>query len=224
MSASLVALGVAIGVSHALEPDHLAAVSTMVTNEKRPWRALGLGLSWGLGHAAALFAVMVAIWVFGWRAPAALEGWLEGAVGIMLIGLGVANLVRARRAMTSGPAFEHAHGGRRHTHTGEQGHVHVGRLALATRSLMIGMLHGLAGSGGLALLVATKASTPGGALAYAAAFGVGAMVSMGLVTMVVCLGLFRLVAWRAPFGRAVVALSGLGAIAIGTWWTYRAVM
>ncbi|MBK9070717.1 MAG: hypothetical protein IPL79_06915 [Myxococcales bacterium] len=224
MSASLVALGMAIGVSHAFEPDHLAAVSTMVTNEKRPWRALGLGMSWGLGHAAALFAVMVAIWVFGWHAPAALEGWLEGAVGVMLIALGVGNVLRARRAMAAGPRFEHAHGRRRHAHTGEQGHVHVGAMALASRSLMIGMLHGLAGSGGLAVLVATKASTPGGALAYASAFGVGAMVSMGVATMLVCFGLDRLAAWRAPLGRATIALSGAIAIAIGSWWTYRAVM
>ena len=119
-------LGSLLGMRHALEPDHLAAVTTLVSRERSFARAALLGVWWGLGHTLALFlagAVLV-----GLRAemPAAASDAFEFAVSLMLVGLGVRAIAQAARLGANGPTRIHRHGRVVHSHAGVPAHVHIG--------------------------------------------------------------------------------------------------
>ena len=143
-------LGSLLGMRHALEPDHLAAVSTLVTGERSSYKAAFLGVCWGLGHTFALIAVGTVL------RPAARarcrRRWrttFEFGVAVMLVGLGLRAIFLAARQGTAGPAHVHHHGSRVHVHEGTPAHVHIGAWTLARRPLVVGAVHGLAGSGAL---------------------------------------------------------------------------
>ena len=210
-------LGFVLGLRHALEPDHLAAVSTLIADRPRPRTAAFVGALWGLGHATALVVAGGLLLVLRLRLPVSASRLLELAVAGMLITLGTQSLVRALREGRSGRAQEHAHGGRRHVHAGPPDHVHVGPWALARRPLLVGLVHGLAGSGALAALALASMPSIGSGLAYVVVFGLGSVAGMAVLTGLAGLPLGRL----ARGGRARVAmlsLAGTGSIAMGVVW------
>jgi hypothetical protein len=158
------ALGFALGLRHAVDPDHVIAVSTLVARDRGAWRATWLGLSWGVGHGATVIAVGVVVIALRVAIPEALARWLELAVGIMLVALGVANLA----AVPPGPD---GHAPRRPSLP-----------ACLARSGVVGFVHGLAGSAAVALLAAAAMPTAGAALIYLLAFDLGALGGMVVFT------------------------------------------
>lgn len=210
-------LGLAIGARHALEPDHLAAVSTLVA-ERPGWRrGAVLGAAWGLGHAAALAIVGAALAVAGAAMPPALARALEVAVAAMLIVLGVRALVHAARDGGTGDVVRHRHGHGEHAHATAAAHVHVGGLAFAWRPLIVGVVHGLAGSGALAAAAIAELSGAGARVGFIATFALGSVAGMAALSAAAGAGLRSLAGRRAPM-RALVATSGLASTAIGAWW------
>ncbi len=233
---SVVLLGLLLGLQHATDPDHVVAVATIVSRRPRFSSGALLGAFWGVGHTLTIFGVGSAIILFN-LAITPTEGlWLELAVAVMLVLLGAARVVRTltgREDMelrhTHAPhdhgtveAFHshaHKHDGVAHVHP----HLHPSRqllaalqavgLAQATRSVGIGVVHGLAGSAAIALLVLSTIRNPYWALAYLGVFGAGTILGMMAITAAMTLP-FALTAVR--FTRLNRALAfGTGAVSLG---------
>lgn len=218
------AVGLVVGLQHALEPDHLAAVSTLVAESKTPRSGLVLGAAWGLGHASMLLTVGLVLVASRARMPEAMEVTFELLVGTMLVGLGARALARALREGRSGSEGSqpraHRHGPMAHTHGGPIDHVHVGGWTLARRPLIVGLLHGLAGSGALAAAVMTQLPTVADGVVYILLFGLGSTLGMGLLTGVAGLPLARLA--RSPrVLPALLGASGALSVAMGILWVVR---
>ena len=216
-SAGAILIGLVVGLRHALEPDHLSAVSTLVAEGGGARRGALLGAIWGLGHTMSLLAVGVVLMIAGAVMPERLAAGFELAVAIMLIGLGVRALLRARREGASGPVSTHRHGALEHRHAAAPEHVHLGARALAWRPLLIGMVHGLAGSGALTALVFAELHGAAPRIAYVVLFGLGSIAGMAIASGLAgaSLGAF------ARGGRARRRLSvatGAIAIVIGIGW------
>jgi hypothetical protein len=212
-------LGSLAGMRHALEPDHMAAVTTLLSRERSGSRAVMLGVFWGLGHTMSLVTVAAAVMLLRAQMPPIAVDLLECGVAIMLVGLGVRSLVHAARLGPSGPAHLHRHGRVVHRHTGVTSHVHVGGWTLARRPLLIGTVHGLAGSGALTALVLTTLPSPTTQLAYVMLFGMGSTLGMAVLS--------GLLGWPlARFGhhhavaRSVQFLVGVMSTVIGLAWGY----
>ncbi len=185
MDGSLIAalgLGFVLGLRHALDADHVVAVSTFVSQERSVLRSCLRGTFWGIGHTVALLAAGAVVFAFRIRISPDLEQGLEGVVGMVLILLGGHVLLRALGAVSL-HRHQHSHGGAPHSHLhvhvgdpGEHRHLHLWRAA--PQPLLMGLLHGLAGSGALVLLVLASMPSPAAALAYILVFGVGSTAGM----------------------------------------------
>jgi hypothetical protein len=188
-------LGLALGARHALEPDHLAAVSVLNAEAPNPRRGFLLGAIWGLGHTAALLGVAVVLGLLARDLPPAWSDGFELAVAVMLLILG-------GRAILPRRAAGHAHGGPR-----------VGAL----RPFLVGIVHGLAGSGALTALVLVKVDGWPSRAAFAALFGVGSTLGMSALSGVAGWPLARF-ARRPGTARAVFALAGACSVVLGAVW------
>lgn len=171
-------LGLVSGVRHAFEPDHVAAVSTLAAGVKSKRRAVSFALTWGLGHAAMLFVVGGFLLTFRSEMPARVSDLFELIVAFALVVLGVRALVQARRRGGSATPHAHVHDGHRHHHGGEEEHVHIRRWTLARGPLIVGFLHGLAGSGAIAALALARYANVAGGLVFLALYGAGAAFGM----------------------------------------------
>lgn len=227
-AAMLVVIGVAIllGLRHASDPDHVAAVSTLVASGKeRGARLAGvLGLSWGLGHATSLFVFGLPIVLFRAYLPGAALTVAETLIGLLIAGLAVWLLIRWRRGVFHAHLHEHdddrhVHG---HTHASGRGHPH--EVGIRTRSPLtaygIGVVHGMGGSAGVGVLLLASIPSHGLAVAALAAFAFFTAVSMGLVSM----GLGRTLSIRVvrrSFARLAPAL-GVASFAFGIWYALGA--
>ena len=181
-SVALLALGFALGLKHATEADHLAAVSTMVTRERGAWKAALIGACWGLGHTLSLLVVGAVLLVLRAEMTTRVSDAFEFCVALMLIGLGWRAVRQAARQGTAGPAHMHQHGHLVHRHAGVPAHVHVGRWTLARRPLLVGAVHGLAGSGALTALVLTTLPTMAARITYISLFGLGSTLGMAALS------------------------------------------
>lgn len=199
-------LGFVLGVRHATDADHVVAVSTIVSR-RGEMRAAGLvGAAWGAGHTLTIVVVGGAIVLFSLAVPPRLGLAMEFAVAVMLVVLGVANLAGRERA--------HAHADRGQ----DDDHRLVAQLA---RPLGVGVVHGLAGSAAIALLVVTTIRSPGVALLYLLLFGWGTIVGMAMLTSVIALP-FAMTANRfARFHRTIVQASSLASIGLGVFLAYK---
>ena len=209
--------GMLLGVTHAVEPDHLAAVSTMVTEQKSPlWGAL-VGAYWGLGHTLALFVVGAALALGEATLSPLAEQLFEMAVALMLVGLGARGVRRAWLLAKTGPTVLHSHGRKAHMHaTGRAAHFHVGRFALARRPFLVGLVHGLAGSGALTALVLAAIPTAGARIGYIVLFGLGSMVGMAVLSGLVGWPLARIS--RSPRAmRVLTASAGVFSASFGVY-------
>jgi hypothetical protein len=184
-------LGLLLGIQHATDADHLAAVATLATRDRSLPRALRLGSAWGLGHTLTLLAVAGAVAGLGWVITDETARRFEQLVGLVLIVLGarLAWRLRAQRIHFHG----HVHPGRvphfhGHSHAGSPArpahaqdlHRHGHRMPMG--GLVVGMVHGLAGSAALALLAGAALPSPGLQLLYIALFGAGSLLGMALLT------------------------------------------
>jgi high-affinity nickel permease len=201
----VVAVAVLLGLRHATDPDHLAAVTTLVTSgrERATCRAGELGLAWGLGHAATLLAFGLPIILFNSFLPPLAQHAAESAIGLVVVYLALRLLLRWRRAELRFHPHPDAHGAR--TRKG---------------AFAVGLLHGMGGSAGVGVLVLTSARTTSVAVASLALLAVFTAVSMSLLSS----GFGSLLASRpvrAAFGAAAPALGG-ASLAFGIWYATAA--
>jgi hypothetical protein len=216
-------LGSLVGMRHALEPDHLAAVSTLVARESSGVRAALLGAYWGLGHTLSLVVVGALLVLLRLEMPASLTDVFELLVGSMLVGLGLRSILQAARQGSDGPVALHRHGWIVHSHPGVPAHVHIGNWTLARRPLVIGAVHGLAGSGALTALVVATLPTTASRLAYLALFGLGSTLGMAALTGLIGWPLARL-ASRQMVARLVSVIVGCISTILGLVWGQAAFM
>ncbi|GMU60983.1 MAG: hypothetical protein AMXMBFR34_27460 [Myxococcaceae bacterium] len=212
-------VGLALGVRHAFEPDHLAAVSTLATEQKSARAGLLLGAWWGLGHTAALLLVGGSLALLEAQMPDRAALTLEALVGVMVVALGLRALKRAFEEGRTGAVTSHQHAGVPHTHAATGDHLHLRGWTLATRPLLIGLVHGLAGSGALTALVLAEQPSAAARLSYIALFGLGSVAGMALLTGLAGVPLMRVA--RAP--RAAAALLGVAgalSVGVGAFWAF----
>lgn len=215
-------IGVAFGLRHAFEPDHLAAVSTVASEHRGALAATRVGLWWGLGHALTLLLLGGTLSLLELQMPEAWSTGLELAVAVMVVGLGLRAVWRAAQEGRHGPVQVHAHGGKVHAHAADGSHLHISRWVFATRPLLIGAMHGLAGSGALTAIVLLNLPSPFERLLYITLFGLGAALGMGGLTALYGLPLGRIGLKAPKLASAVLALAGLASVGIGLWWGFGA--
>src|SRR5438034_876248 len=174
-------LGFLFGLQHATDADHVVAVATIVSRTRRFDAGALIGAFWGIGHTATIATVGMAIIVFNVTVTPAIGLTMELAVALMLMGLGIFRVVRAVRERSEAP-----HPASRATR-GLRGVLETVGRAQAARSLGIGLVHGLAGSAAVALLVLSTVRSPYAALAYLALFGPGTIVGMTAITALLSL-------------------------------------
>ena len=203
-----------LGAAHSFAPDHLAAIVVFVSRRPHWRRSLAIGARWAVGHSIVILVIGCALVVTGWRFPAALAPWVERLVGVTLIAVGIAPLVRALRVH----GHRHDHDGvahwHLHSHRRSEKHDHVHHAALG-----MGMLHGLAGTGALviALPLAVTESAPL-ALGFLLAFGVGTIVAMATFGVVAGWAV-RGAGHRSPrLVRATASAAALTSVLVGAWW------
>ena len=219
---SVLAIGFALGLQHATEADHLAAVSTIVSEKKNIFTASIVGGLWGIGHTISLFAVGVLVIFLKLQISESLEAKLEGCVGVMLVVLGL-NALRKLFQASKVHVHTHEHGGHTHTHI----HAHGSKTAeeshhrLSPRSVLIGMVHGLAGSAALMLLVVPTISSPSIALLYILIFGVGSIG--GMMAMSFLIGLpFHFTAGRFDvLNKGIRLVAGIFSFGLGASIIYE---
>jgi high-affinity nickel-transport protein len=188
-------IGFVLGLRHATDADHVVAVATLVSREKRATAASKLGAMWGAGHMLTVMLVGGAIIGFGVALPARVALSLELCVGVMLIALGAFNLAS------------------RHVH--ESAAPRTG-----TQSFGVGVVHGLAGSAAIALMMLATIRDPAWAIAYLALFSVGTIAGMTLITSAMALPM--VLASRARhFREALPRLAGVLSVAFGFFVIYR---
>lgn len=189
-------LALVLGARHATEPDHVVAVSTLIADQPNARRATLLGAVWGVGHSISLLAVGGVLLLLRLELPERVENAFEVMIALMLVLLGVLSIVRALRLGRQGEHREHAHRHVHHVHAAPPEHVHVGAWSLAKRPLLIGLVHGLAGSGALVALAMANMPSLSSGLVYMLCFGVGSVMGMSLLTGLAGLPLRKLSANR----------------------------
>ena len=218
---SVLLIGFVLGLQHAIEADHLAAVSTIVTEKKNLWTASLVGGMWGLGHTISLFAVGALVIFLKLQISESVETKLEAVVGGMLILLGI-NALRKLFAAERVHLHAHEHGSREHVHI----HTHSADTEsshhrFSPRSVVIGMVHGLAGSAALMLLVVPTIPAPALALLYILVFGVGSIGGMMAMSFLIGLPLY-FTANRFEFlNKGVRLCAGLFSFGLGATIVYE---
>jgi hypothetical protein len=207
---AILLLGFVLGMRHATDPDHVVAVTTIVS-QQRTVRAAGLvGAIWGVGHTLTILLVGGAIILFSIVIPPRLGLGMEFSVAVMLVLLGAMNLSGATKRI-----HDVAHG---HEGTPRSAGLRPGQLA---RSLVIGVVHGLAGSAAVALLVLTTIRDPRWALLYLLVFGGGTILGMMMLTSLIAVP-FAIAADRfARVNRQMVQVTSLVSIGLGLFLAYR---
>ena len=219
---SAVVLGFVLGLRHALDPDHVIAVSTIVTAEPNWRRSALIGSFWGLGHAMSLLTLGGLIVALRINITELGASRLEVIVSLMLVGLGL-SAIRAARSGFRLHAHSHTHDGRAHTHLHvheahkEPVHRHGHAWGIGLRPFAIGVVHGVAGSGGLALLVMATSRTAAEGLLYMTALASGALVGMGMLSGLLTLPLSALRTRYEKLHLRFQYLSGVCSVAFGAW-------
>lgn len=224
---STLALGFVLGLRHALDADHLAAVSTFVTEERSLWRASLIGVSWGVGHTAALLIFGLAVAAFRLTLTPRLSQVLEFIVGCMLVALGTNVLYKL---VKSGALHAHAHQHdgvehkHLHLHVGEPQHEHrhVHRtLRLGGRPFMVGVVHGLAGTAALMMLVVGALPSMLLAVIYIIIFGVGSIGGMILMSLLMTVPLALAVERLRLLERLIRLAAGLFSLGFGGYLAWE---
>jgi len=222
---SLLGFGFVLGLKHALDADHLAAVSTIATEKRSLLGSSVIGMWWGLGHTISLLFAGVLVMLLHIQIGPRTEKALEFCVGLMLIVLGV----NALRKLTRGGTVHmhaHEHDGHWHVHPHvhekqkhDAPHTHHG-LRLGARPLLIGMVHGMAGSAALTLLVLATISSTTVGLLYIAIFGVGSIGGMAIMSALFALP-SKLSAQRfTRLNLLFRGIAGLASLGLGAFTVY----
>ena len=226
---AVLSLGLIFGLKHATEVDHVVAVSTIVSQHRNVFRSAVIGGLWGIGHTASLLIIGALVLSLKVAIPERVSSWLEFAVALMIIGLGANALWRALKGGSHVHRHEHDHDGVAHvhvhfhdqetTHKPNRAHSHAVS-GVGLKPVVIGTMHGLAGSGALTLLVLTQIKSAWVGFMYLAIFGVGSIVGMlvmsGLIGLPFALSATRLTGLHHRLQTAAACFS----IAFGLWYAY----
>jgi nickel/cobalt transporter (NicO) family protein len=219
-----------LGFLHALEVDHMVAVTTFVSRRPTLRAAARFGLRWGIGHSAAVLLAGGLLLATGVRWPARYDALGEGLVGLMLVGLGLWTLAIARKLHLH---TSEEHGGHAHLHAhrthGPHHHAHNAHSPAAHPHdhggiTLVGLLHGLAGTTGvIALVPVTMMDQIPLGLGYLTLFGVGVTLAMTLFALIAAAAMRQANAWSFACGRRAVMAIGVCGIAVGCWWIVQSV-
>ena len=203
---TVILLGLFLGMRHSTDADHVVAVSTIVSRQKSIRSSATIGLLWGLGHTLTIFLVGSAIIIFGFVIPPRLGLSMEFCVALMLILLGVLNLTGVMRSVTE-----------------RLTPVSIGKLGLfqTARPLVVGLVHGLAGSAAVALVVLSTIKRPLWSTAYLLVFGFGTMLGMMLMTAAISVPLVYTGKKFFKINRHLTAISGVASMAFGIFLVYQ---
>lgn len=245
---AVLALGFFLGMRHATDPDHVIAVTTIVSKHRTTRGAALIGAVWGVGHTLTILLVGSGIILFRWVIPQRVGLSMELAVGVMLIVLGLTSLRELLRPPAaaghpherSGVVHSHAHSHGDYVHTHPHGHApdthphapdqtpmgwldrHFAGLALYQlgRPLVVGIVHGLAGSAAVALLVLAAIGNPKWSVFYLLVFGAGTIVGMTVITTAIALP-FAASPRQSRFAGGLRLASGLVSLAFGCFIVYQ---
>lgn len=240
---SIIALGFFLGMRHATDPDHVIAVSTIVVRHRSMRHAAVIGALWGIGHTITILLIGSGIILFGWVVPVRLGLSMEFSVGLMLILLGVLNLTGFLEWMaTTLLPSDHCgqlHGTALHSHADAHGQCadtndpvpaalgwfdrYLGRVGSyhVIRPLVVGLVHGLAGSAAVALLVLATIQDPKWASVYLLVFGLGTIAGMMLITGALALPFALLGEQFKRLNSGLRIISGLTSVAFGVFLVYQ---
>jgi high-affinity nickel-transport protein len=212
---SIITLGFVLGMRHATDADHVVAIATIVSRQRAVRSAAWIGALWGLGHTLTIVAVGVPIVLFHWMMTPRLGLAMELAVGLMLIVLGIKNLrSHALDSSTTPHAHDHDDLGRIDRLCGGLG------VYQAARPLVVGIVHGLAGSAAIALLVLTTIRDPWWALGYLLVFGGGTVAGMVLITTAIAVP-FASTVRSDRTHRRLRLVTGVLSVSFGLFLTYE---
>ena len=216
-------VGLVVGMRHALEADHLAAVMALSTRSRGRTATMLRGAAWGLGHASALFVVGGLCLALGTTVSPRSETWLERGVGVMLIVLGAQVIRRlwrgrvriSRHAHPGGIVHVHAHRGEAAAGSAPSDHPHAS--GSHVRAALVGTVHGMAGSAALVVLTSSTAQTFSAGLAYIAAFGLGSVLGMAVLSLAIAVPLASTSRRLGPACGLVEIPIALGTVGLGVW-------
>jgi len=228
-SLSILVIGLLLGMKHATEADHLAAVATLATRQGTLAGTIRQGVAWGIGHTLTLMLFGGIVLALGKSIPQHLERMLELGVGVMLIALGadvLRRLVRQRilfHVHTHPHAAPHVHA---HSHAGEgrhgiSPHRHAHGRPLPGRALVVGMMHGMAGSAALILLSLEAVESTGLALLYIALFGIGSIAGMALLSAAIAIPMRLSAGYFTWLRRGISGCVGAGTLLLGAWMVWQ---
>jgi ABC-type nickel/cobalt efflux system permease component RcnA len=221
---SILGLGFILGLKHALDADHLVAVSTIVSERKGFWSSTIVGALWGLGHTASLVVVGLAVIAFNFHIPEKIAMIMELFVALMLIGLGANVLWKIRKGATF-HVHTHDHHDHLHIHphlheqASEVQHEHHG-MKFNKKPFFVGMVHGMAGSAALMLLVLSTISSRAVALLYIAIFGFGSVGGMCVMSALIGLP-FSLTAKHDRLNAIIRTSAGVISLFFGLFYVWQ---
>jgi len=220
---TLLGLGFVLGMRHALEADHAAAVASLATQSRSVFQTMKQGIVWGFGHTITLFLFGSVVLIIGVVIPERFADALECAVGFMLVGLGLDVFRRMRNERIHFHLHQHSYAAphfHAHSHAPdmphtEAAHQHAHPQGFPYRAFIVGLMHGMAGSAALILLTLNTVMSPSVAIGYMVIFGVGSILGMGILSVVIAIPLWysaRSLTWVHQSLQGVV---GIGTILLG---------
>jgi ABC-type nickel/cobalt efflux system permease component RcnA len=227
---AILGFGLVLGLKHAMEVDHVVAVSTIVSQHRNVLRSALVGALWGVGHTASLLVIGVIVLSLRIVIPEQVSTWLEFGVALMIIGLGAMALWRSLRKKEHVHVHKHSHDGVSHVHLHfhepetrhreAQPHSHAVS-AVGLKPVLIGTMHGLAGSGALMLLVLAQSQSVWVGFFCLAIFGLGSIAGMILMSGLIGLP-FALTAGNVGGVHQHLQTTAAGvSIAFGLWYAFK---
>lgn len=208
---SVLAFGFILGIKHAVEPDHVIAVSTIASQSKKLWQASLAGVFWGIGHTATLFLIGMILILMKNEIPAVWSLSLEFLVGVMLVYLGAVSMLSVRKSIkakqSSGPEAE-------------AGDSHIKKKRSYSKSLIIGLIHGLAGSAAMVLLTMSTVQSVWQGILFILVFGLGTIAGMLLFTTIIGIP-FILSIKRFSISRTLIFSTGAISAVFGIYYMYN---
>jgi sulfite exporter TauE/SafE len=219
---TILAMGFVLGIKHAIEPDHVIAVSTIASQSKKLYRSTLAGVFWGIGHTSTLFLTGIILILMKGEIP---EKWamsLEFLVGIMLVYLGLSTILSFKNIHV----HQHEQNGIEHTqyhshlHKGDHKHNHSQNNVSYIKSMLIGFVHGLAGSGAMVLLTMSTVNSVWEAIFFILIFGVGTVIGMLFFTTIIGIP-FVYSAKKVNLNKTLTRITGVISTVFGIYYMYN---